>query len=59
MRVKIIRAYGPYSVGHIIEDMQENQARFLIGRNLVAQADLAAPADKMMRAAPSPRRVTK
>lgn len=51
MRVRVTRAYGPWSKGHIFPDMQPNEARTLIARGLVepVEAVLASPVDRMMR----------
>lgn len=57
MRVVVQKAYGPFSVGHVFEDMPANQARTMIARGMVAQDEdhiegraMRAPADRMMRA---------
>jgi hypothetical protein len=62
MKVRVIRAYGQWSVGHIFTEMPGNVGRTLIARGLVEEvADIepqkpaderkqfAAPADRMMR----------
>lgn len=53
MKVRVILAYGPYSVGHIIPNMPGNAARTLIARGLVEQVHdekaMKSPVDRMMR----------
>ncbi len=54
MKVIVAKAYGRFSVGHIIPDMPANQARSLIARGMVKEAEaegraLRSPADRMMR----------
>lgn len=55
MRVEVIIAHGPWSVGHIIPDMPNNAAREKIARGLVREAvetdqkAMRSPIDRMMR----------
>jgi hypothetical protein len=54
MRVIVQKPYGAFSVGHVIPDMPANQARTMIARGLVAEADdddkaMRSPVDRMMR----------
>jgi hypothetical protein len=52
MRVIVDKAYGRFSVGHVIPDMPTNQARSLIARGLVREDDgkaMKSPLDRMMR----------
>lgn len=52
MRVIVEKAYGRFSVGHIIPEMPDNQARTLIKRGLVREADekaMRSPVDRMVR----------
>ena len=55
MRVEVLKPFWHFSRGQVIEDMPNNQARFLIDRGLVREAELPprgmrSPADRMMRA---------
>lgn len=57
MQVIVKRAFGPYSVGHIIPDLSANQAEAWKARGLVrpmriAEDDKPAFADRMLRAGP-------
>jgi hypothetical protein len=53
MICRVIRAYGPYSVGHVFTDMPGNVARTLIARHLVEEVTdeklIRSPADRMLR----------
>jgi hypothetical protein len=54
MICRVIKAYGPYSVGHIFTNMPGNVARTLIARHLVEEVkedakQFKSPADRMMR----------
>jgi len=58
MRVVVDKAFGPYRVGDEIPDMPGNQARTMIARGLVHEADyptrpLPSPANRMMTASPA------
>lgn len=55
MRVEVLKAYGPHSVGAIIPDMPANEARTRIERGQVQAAGfetaaMASPANRMMTA---------
>jgi hypothetical protein len=61
MRVIVTKAFGAFSVGQVIPDMPNNQARGMIARGLVREdvpatpqadllkRDMPSPADRMMR----------
>jgi hypothetical protein len=53
MKVEVVKAYGPWSVGQIFEDMQPNQARMLIARGLVREVKeksvTRSPLNRMLR----------
>jgi hypothetical protein len=61
MRVIVTKAFGAFSVGQIIPDMPNNQARGMIARGVVREdvssvpqadllkRDMPSPADRMMR----------
>jgi hypothetical protein len=57
---EVVRAYGPWSVGHVFTGMQGNEARTLMARGLIKEVTqdpsdkpkkgkaVRAPADRMM-----------
>lgn len=53
MQVIVEKPFARYSIGHVIPEMPENQARKLIARGLVREdADakvLRSPLDRMLR----------
>lgn len=55
MRVEVIMAHGPWSVGGIIPDMPNNAAKEKISRGLVREVieseakSMRSPLDRMMR----------
>ena len=55
MMVIVKKPFGYYSVGAVIPDMPAGQARALIARGLVREAEenkaVRAPVDRMVRAA--------
>lgn len=56
MKVRITKAFGPYSVGHVVPDMPGNQARTLIQRGVAEECgeDRPLPAnDRQMRPGPA------
>lgn len=53
MRVRVIRAYGPFSIDHIVENMPDNQANEFINRGFVERAPVTedvspSPVDRMI-----------
>lgn len=55
---RVIKAYGPWSVGHVFTAMPGNVGRTLAARGLVESVDddehekqMSSPVDRMMRAA--------
>lgn len=53
MRVEVVQSFRTYSVGHVIPEMPENEARALIARGLVREVrDVPAAPNKMIRHAP-------
>jgi hypothetical protein len=56
MKVRIVKPFGSFSVGQIIPEMPNNQARTLIGRGLAEEIETrsmtAAPANRAVTTAP-------
>ena len=55
MKYRVIRAYGPWSVGHVFTDMPGNVGRTLMARHLVEEVRdeetkaMKAPLNRMMK----------
>lgn len=50
---RVVRAYGPWSVGHVFTEMQGNEARTRIARGLLEEVTdkaMKSPANRMMSA---------
>ena len=55
MKYRVIRAYGPWSVGHVFTDMPGNVGRTLLARHLVEEVRdeetkaMKSPLNRMMK----------